>query len=230
MSEQFFPYGQQEMAYLKSRDARLGEVIDRVGWVARPIIPDLFAALVHSIVGQQISTKAHASIWRKIQDGLGMVSPDAVLRLSPEELQAFGLSFRKVEYIRQAAEKIFSGEFDIQALRAMDDAAVCTRLSELNGIGTWTAEMLMLHALLRPNILSGGDLGIQRGLCMLHHHRRLTPALLHKYQRLYSPYGSVASIYLWAISSGEVEGVEFYEPPSPSKRPKKYRQAQSRSY
>lgn len=145
--EQFFPYGEQEIAYLKSRDKRLGEVIDKVGMVKRRVIPDLFAALVHSIVGQQISTKAHETIWRKMTGALGEVTPEKVLGLSPEELQAFGITFKKVDYIRSAARKIASGEFDIHALRTMSDAEVCAKLSELDGIGVWTAEMLMLHSL-----------------------------------------------------------------------------------
>ena len=133
--EQFFPYGEHEIAYLKSRDKRLGEIIDKVGMVKRRVIPDLFAALVHSIVGQQIATKAHETIWRKMTGVLGEISPEKVLGLSPEELQAFGITFRKVDCIRSAARKIASGEFDIHSLRTMSDAEVCAKLSELDGIG-----------------------------------------------------------------------------------------------
>lgn len=210
--EQFFPYGEQEIAYLKSRDKRLGEVIDKVGMVKRRVIPDLFAALVHSIVGQQISTKAHETIWRKMTGAFGEVTPEKVLGLSPEELQAFGITFKKVDYIRSAARKIASGEFNIHALRTMSDAEVCAKLSELDGIGVWTAEMLMLHSLQRPDVLSFGDLAVQRGLRMLYHHRKITRPLFEKYRRRYSPYGSVACIYLWAVSAGAVEGLKDYAP------------------
>ncbi|EFS32743.1 hypothetical protein BSGG_3443 [Bacteroides sp. D2] len=86
--EQFFLYGEREIAYLKSKDKRLREVIDKVGIVKRRVIPDLFTALVHSIVGQQISTKAHETIWRKMSDALGEVTPEKVLNLPPEALQA----------------------------------------------------------------------------------------------------------------------------------------------
>lgn len=210
--EQFFPYGEQEIAYLKNRDKRLGEVIDKVGMVKRRVIPDLFAALVHSIVGQQISTKAHETIWRKMTGAFGEVTPEKVLGLSPEELQAFGITFKKVDYIRSAARKIASGEFDIHALRTMSDAEVCAKLSELDGIGVWTAEMLMLHSLQRPDMLSFGDLAVQRGLRMLYHHRKITRPLFEKYRRRYSPYGSVACIYLWAVSAGAVSGLKDYAP------------------
>ena len=143
--EKYFQYGEKELSYLKSKDKRLAEVIDKVGMVKRRVIPDLFAALVHSIVGQQISI---ASIPR-------------------EELQRFGITFRKADYIQSAARKIISGEFDIKELHGMADAEVCNRLSALDGIGIWTAEMMMLHSLQRPDILSFGDLAMQRGLRML---------------------------------------------------------------
>lgn len=210
--EQYFQYGEKETAYLKGRDKRLADVIDKVGMVQRRIIPDLFAALVHSIVGQQISTKAHETIWRKMVDVFGEVTPEKVLCLSPEELQAFGITFRKVDYIRAAARKIESGEFDIKVLRMMSDNEVCAKLSELDGIGVWTAEMLMLHSMQRPDILSFGDLAVQRGLRMLYHHRKITRALFEKYRRRYSPHGSVACIYLWAVSAGAVEGLKDYVP------------------
>lgn len=135
-----------------------------------------------------------------------------VLGLSPEELQAFGITFRKVDCIRSAARKIASGEFDIHSLRTMSDAEVCAKLSELDGIGVWTAEMLMLHSLQRPDVLSFGDLAVQRGLRMLYHHRKITRPLFEKYRRRYSPYGSVACIYLWAVSAGAVEGLKDYAP------------------
>lgn len=208
--EQYFPYGETEIAYLKSKDKRLGEVMDRLGWVKRRVIPDLFAALAHSIIGQQISTKAHETIWRKLATALGGVTPRRIMELSPEELQAFGMSFRKVGYIREAATKILTGDFDIQALQSLSDEEVCAKLSELNGIGVWTAEMLMLHSLLRPNILSFGDLGVQRGLRMVYHHRKITKEVFRKYQRRYAPYGSVACIYLWAVSAGAIEGMKDY--------------------
>ncbi len=215
---QFFPYGENETAYLKARDKRLGEVIDRLGPIQRRVIPSLFAALVHSIVGQQISTKAHTTIWRKMEYALGDITPETILGISAEALQSFGITFKKAGYIREAAQKIASDEFDIQSLSSMDDASVCAKLSELDGIGTWTAEMLMLHSLMRPDILSFGDLGIQRGMRMLYRHRKITKELFAKYRRRYSPYGSVAAIYLWAVSAGAIDGLT--DPGAKTKRPK----------
>lgn len=208
----YFQYGKTEIAYLKKTDKRLAEVIDKVGIVKRRIIPDLFTALVHSIVGQQISTKAHDTIWLKMQAVLGNISPEIINGLSPEELQSFGITFKKTAYIQSAACKILSGEFDINALYGMSDEEVCIHLSTLDGVGVWTAEMLMLHSMQRSDILSYGDLAILRGLRMVYHHRKINRKLFEKYRKRFTPYGSVASLYLWAVSAGVIENMKDYAP------------------
>lgn len=103
---EYFQYGEKELSYLKQRDKRLSEIIDKVGWVKRRVIPNLFAALVHSIVGQQISTKAHETIWQRIQSSLGEITPQRVTSLTDEELQRFGISFKKVTYIKRSHKDI----------------------------------------------------------------------------------------------------------------------------
>ena len=95
-----------------------------------------------------------------------------------------------------------SGRTDLHALAQLDDEALCHALSQFRGIGVWTAEMLMLFSLQRPDIVSYGDLAILRGMRMLYRHRAITPQLFARYRRRYSPYGSTASLYLWAIAGG----------------------------
>ena len=97
----------------------------------------------------------------------------------------------------------------------MNDAEVCKCLSELKGIGVWSAEMLMLFSMQRPDILSYGDLAIQRGLRMIYHHRIIDRKLFEKYRRRYSPYGSVASLYIWAVAGGAVADMKDYAPKKP---------------
>ena len=140
------------------------------------------------------------------------VTPFTVHAASAEELQALGMSLRKAEYIKDFADRIVSGEFDLQAVEQMSDAEAITALSSLKGIGKWTAEMILLFCLQRPDILSYDDLAIQRGLRMLYHHRKITCELFAKYQKRYSPYGSTAAIYLWAIAGGAIEGMKDYAP------------------
>lgn len=208
----YFQYGETEIEYLKKVDKRLAEVIERVGIVKRRIIPDLFSALVNSIIGQQISTKAHRTIWERMKQKLGDISPVVINDLSLDELQKFGITFKKAAYIQSVTRKIISGEFNIQELETMSDEEVCAKLSELDGIGTWTAEMLMLHSMQRPNILSYGDLAIIRGLRMIYHHRTIDKAKFERYKKRYSPYASVASLYIWAVSGGAIENMKDYEP------------------
>lgn len=210
--EKFFEYSKKETDYLKSKDKILGEIIDKIGKIDRPLKGELFETLVHSIVGQQISIAAQNSIWDRLVKKSGDVNVANILALSDDELQSVGLSFRKVEYIKGIAHKINSGEFDLKSLHELSDQKVCEKLSSLKGIGVWTAEMLMIFSMHRKDILSFGDLAIQRGLRMIYHHRAITPKLYEKYKRRYSPYGSVASLYIWAVAGGAIEGMRDYSP------------------
>lgn len=172
--------------------------------------PNLFSALVNSIVGQQISTKAWATIWERMKTGFGEISPQSVVACSEDELQSYGITFKKAEYIRGAAEKVLNGSLNIDALQTKSDHEVCRELSQLDDIGVWTAEMLMLFSMQRLDILSYGDLAILRGMRMLYHHRKISRQLFEKYRRRYSPYGSIASLYLWAIAGGAIAGMKDY--------------------
>ena len=117
--EMYFEYGETEVQYLRSRDKRIGEVIDRVGMIRREVDPDLFAAVVHHIVGQQISTKAQATVWRRMQEALGTVDAGSVLAAGPEGLQALGISGRKAAYITDFALRVQSGAFDPETVREL---------------------------------------------------------------------------------------------------------------
>lgn len=205
-----FEYGEKEISYLKSKDAKLAEVIDTLGFVEREIDTDLFSAVVHHIIGQQISTKAQATIWQRMQDALGQVNAETILSAGVSNLQALGISFRKAEYITDFARKVHTGEFDIEAVSQMSDADAISALSSLKGIGVWTAEMILLFCMQRPDIFSYDDLAIQRGLRMVYHHRRIDRKLFEKYRRRFSPYCSVASLYLWAVSGGAIPGMRDY--------------------
>jgi len=205
----YFEYGDCEVEYLKSRDKKLAEAIEAVGHVYREMEgEDLFAGVVHHIVAQQISTAAQMTVWARLQVSLGQVTPAAVSAATVEELQACGMTFKKAECIKGFGDKVATGAFDIDAVEHMSDAEAITALSSLDGVGTWTAEMLLLFNLGRPDILSFGDLGIHRGMRMVYHHRKVTRQMFERYRRRYSPYGSVASLYLWAISHMDVPGYD----------------------
>ncbi|MFG6371149.1 MAG: DNA-3-methyladenine glycosylase 2 family protein, partial [Turicimonas muris] len=98
----------------------------------------------------------------------------------------------------------------IERLRFLSDNAVCKELVKLDGIGVWTAEMLLIFSMRRPNILSFGDLAILRGMRMVYHHRQISKKLFEKYKKRLSPYASVASLYFWAVAGGAVLEMKDY--------------------
>lgn len=208
----YFQYSEEETNYLKARDPVLGELIERIGPVRREVDPDLFSSVVHHIVGQQVSTKAQATIWAHLRELLGTVDAAHVLALSPDDLQSVGMTFRKVNYIREFARRVDTGEFNLAGVAELPDEEAIAALDALPGIGRWTAEMILLFCLQRPDVLAFDDLAIQRGLRMTYHHRRITRKLFEKYRRRYSPYGSVASLYLWAVAGGAIPGMRDYMP------------------
>lgn len=208
----YFQYSDKEIDYLCAKDEKLAEVIHKIGMIERNVDTDLFSSVVHHIVGQQISTKAQATIWKRLQDSLGIIDADHILVCDTETLQSFGMTYKKVEYIQDFARKVKSGEFDLESINKKSDEEVIKELSSLKGIGVWTAEMLLLFCLQRPNIFSYDDLAIQRGLRMVYHHRKIDRKLFAKYRRRFSPYCSVASLYLWAVAGGKIPEMKDYAP------------------
>ena len=227
-----FRYGEKEIEYLKSRDRRLGEVIDRIGHVYRERDPDLFSSVAHQIIGQQISTKALGTIWARMRDRLGEVTPKKVAEADIETLRSFGMSFRKASYIKEFAFKVMDGEFPLEKIESLSDEEAIERLRSIRGIGTWTAEMILLFCLERPNVFSYDDLALQRGLRMVFHHRKIDRRLFEKYRRKFSPCCSVASLYLWEVAGGAIPCLRDYGKgtksrncqPSRDKSRKQYRQ------
>lgn len=208
----FYQYGEKEISYLKQKDQRLGEAIDHIGMIERKTDSDLFSSVVHHIIGQQISTAAQRTIWQRMQTALGEITAESIANATSEELQANGITFRKADYIKNFSDKVIRGEFDINALYDKSDQEIIEELSALNGIGIWTAEMIMIFCMQRPDILSFGDLAIHRGMRMLYHHRRIDRRLFEKYRRRYSPYSTTASLYLWAIAGGAIPEMKDYLP------------------
>ena len=208
----YFAYGERELSYLRQKDKRLGAAIDRIGQIDRAVDPNLFSSVVHHIIGQQISTKAQATIWKRMRDEFGVMDAAAVLGAGVEKLQSFGMTFRKAEYITDFARKIESGEFDLEGIRQRPDDEAIRELSGLQGVGVWTAEMILLFCMQRPDVFSYDDLAIQRGLRMVYHHRKIDRKLFEKYRRRFSPYCSVASLYLWAVAGGAIPEMRDYKP------------------
>lgn len=214
----YFQYDETATEYLKRKDKRLGAVIDALGHIDRAVDTDLFAAVVHHIIGQQISTKAQQTLWQRMQDGLGTITAETLLAAGRDRIQSFGTTFKKADYILAFAERVHDGTFDIAAVEQMTDAEAIAALVALPGIGVWTAEMLLLFCLQRPDILSYGDLAILRGMRMVYRHRKIDKERFERYRRRLSPYGSVASLYFWAVAGGAIPELTD---PAPAKKRRK---------
>lgn len=206
----YFSYGEREINYLKSKDKRLAAVIDEIGLIQRKVDPDLFSSVVHHIIGQQISMKAQQTIWNRMNDLLGHISPKTISDVAFDQLQALGMTYRKAEYIKDFSAKILNGTFDLEAIKKMSDKDAIFALSQLKGIGVWTAEMILLFCLQRLDVFSYDDLAIHRGLRMIYHHRQVNRPLFERYRQRFSPYGSVASLYLWAVSGGAISNMKDF--------------------
>ncbi|NMB78571.1 MAG: DNA-3-methyladenine glycosylase 2 family protein [Methanomicrobiales archaeon] len=198
--KQLFQYGPAEIDYLKKRDKKLGAAIDEIGMIERTVNPDLFTALVASVASQQISAKAAETVCARLEDQFGIISPESIASATEEEIQKCGMSMRKAGYIRGIGSAVTEGRLDLSALRELPDNDVISQLTALNGVGVWTAEMLLIFSMERQDVVSWGDLAIRRGMMRLYGKETIDRAAFERYRKRYSPYGSVASLYLWEIS------------------------------
>lgn len=188
------------MDYLKNRDKKLGAAIQKIGIIKREITPDPFIALISSIVSQQISNKAAKTVWNRLCMLLGNVTPEIIAQADLSQIQGCGISERKAGYIKGIAEATIVGKVDFYTLHTHTDAEIIKKLSSLRGVGVWTAEMLLIFSLCRPDIVSYKDLAICRGMMNLYGLKELSKDKFERYRKRYSPYGSIASLYLWALS------------------------------
>jgi DNA-3-methyladenine glycosylase II len=199
------PYWTQAKRALAKSDPVLARIIRRHPRVALASRGDAFSTLARSIVGQQISVKAADAVWGRLCAACPELTPKSVLRRRATTLRGCGLSERKVEYLRDLAAHFASGRLDAGAMQAMDDEAVIAALTDIRGIGRWTAEMFLIFNLLRPNVLPLDDLGLLKAISRHYFDEMPTGQLLRRegrqrVERLatpWAPWRSVATWYLW---------------------------------
>ena len=196
-------YGKREVLHLTLQDPVLGEAISHIGHISRAVEPDLFVSLIQSIISQQISKKAAETVWNRFSARCGVVTPDTVLAFSKEEIAQCGMSKRKASYLLGLANAIYNGELELKRLPSLHDEEVIQSLCKQPGVGRWTAEMMLIFSLSRPDVVSFSDLGIRRGMMRLYGLDSLSKEEFMEYRMRYSPYGSVASLYLWEIAGNE---------------------------
>jgi len=178
----------------------LARIIAERGPCALAPDPAYFARLVRAIVGQQISVKAASSIRARLYALVpdGEATPEAILRLSDEDLRGAGVSRPKARSLRDLAEKVSSGQLDLAGLNGKPDEEVIRDLVQVRGIGRWTAEMLLIFALGRPDVLPVDDLGFRNAVQRAYGLGALPgPAELREIAAPWHPYASIATWYLW---------------------------------
>lgn len=161
-----------------------------------------YHALIRKIIGQQLSVKAAATIIKRFENLFSkksQIKPELVLRLKASDLREVGISYQKVSYIFDLSNKIFNKELSLRGMHKMNDAEVISALTQVKGIGPWSAEMFLMFSLQRPDIFSFGDLGLRNAMIKLYGlPKTVSKKRLEKISSQWSPYRTIAARYLWA--------------------------------
>jgi DNA-3-methyladenine glycosylase II len=185
--------------HLKKCDPVLREIIERVGPFRMEYGDPQFASLAEAIVYQQLNGKEAETIFKRFAALAGdPLTPEGILKLSDEELRGVGLSKQKSTYLKNLAQKTAAGVLDFSRLPELPDEEVIEHLTQVKGIGVWTAHMFLIFSLRRPNVLPTGDYGVQMALKRHYRKRKLPkPKDMEKIARAWEPYRSVACWYMW---------------------------------
>ena len=185
--------------HLKKSDPILRGIIDRVGPCRMEFGEPQFAALAESIVYQQLNGKAAATIFERFAALAGEpLTPEGILNLSDAQLRSVGLSKQKSAYLKDLAAKTAAGTLDFARLPELSVDEVIEHLTQVKGIGVWTAHMFLMFSLQRPNVLPTGDYGVQVAIKKHYRKRKLPkPKDMEKIARAWEPYRSVACWYMW---------------------------------
>ena len=191
--------------HLKKKDPTLRRIIETVGPYRMQFLEPTFPTLVRSIVYQQLSGKVARVIHQRLVDAIGgAVTPKAILKLTPAKLRAIGLSRQKSAYILDLAGRTHSGSLDFDSIGRLSDDAVIECLTEVKGIGVWTAHMFLIFALRRSDVLPVGDLGVRAAIRKAYDLPELPkPAEVEEIARVWRPYCSIAAWYLWRSLDNE---------------------------
>ena len=189
----------EAIVHLRKADPVMRAIIDQVGAYRIQFRDPDFETLVKSIIYQQLSGRVAGVIFGRVTDAAGgRLTPEGILKLRPVRMRTLGLSGQKTAYIRDLARHTRDGRLAFEELARLPDEAVIERLTEVKGIGVWTAHMFLIFALRRPNVLPTGDLGIRNAIRKAYGLQELPkPAEMETLSEPWRPYRTVASWYLW---------------------------------
>jgi DNA-3-methyladenine glycosylase II len=185
--------------HLKNSDPILRAIIESVGPCRMEFGPPEFHSLAEAIVYQQLNGKAAVTIFKRFTELAGEpLTPQGILKLSGAQMRSAGLSKQKSSYLRDMAERAARGDLDFSRLPEMTDEEIVKHLTQVKGVGVWTAHMFLIFTLRRANVLPTGDYGIQMAIKKHYKKRKLPkPEQMEKIARPWEPYRSVACWYLW---------------------------------
>lgn len=201
MGEKFFEYGKEETDFLKNSDEKMKELIENTPHIFRTVHEDVFCSLVYSIAGQQISNKAHETVFNRLKTLAGEITPKKISALTAEKIASCGMSLRKAQNIFDLAKKETKGEICLEDLKNLSDDEAIKQLTSLKGVGKWTAEMTLIFCFERKDILSFGDFGIKKGLKILYGDDVVKKQNFLNMKQKFSPYATIASFYLWELAN-----------------------------
>jgi DNA-3-methyladenine glycosylase II len=191
-------YWQEACIYLTKNDAVMAQLIANFPHEKLTTRGDAFYSLMRSIVGQQVSVKAADSMWNKLENLVKIITPEEILKKTEEELRSCGLSRQKISYAKNLSEAFVNKQIQPKHFAQMDDEAITKQLTNIKGIGSWTAEMFLIFHLLRPNILPVKDIGLYKAVQKYYPAANIT---LGKepwpVADIWQPYRTVATWYLW---------------------------------
>jgi DNA-3-methyladenine glycosylase II len=185
--------------HLKKSDPVMRGIIERVGPCRMEFGEPVFHSLAEAIVYQQLNGKAAVTIFKRFTALAGdPVVPEGIVKLADEQMRSVGLSKQKSSYLRDMAERAIRGDLNFTRLPEMADEEVIKHLTQVKGVGVWTAHMFLMFTLKRPNVLPTGDFGIQMAIKKHYNKRKMPkPVQMEKIAKPWEPYRSIACWYLW---------------------------------
>jgi len=199
---------QAEIDYLKTKDQRMKDLIEQIGEVNRVYTPDPFISLVQSIVYQQLSSQAAATIWKNVNKLFSKLTPELIAAAEQSSLKKCGLSERKIGYLKNLAEAVLQNKVELAELEQMKDQEIIEQLIKVKGIGRWTAEMFLIFSLVRRNVISYNDLGIRKGIQWFYGLKsEPTKKQFEKFKNKFSPYNTAASLYIWEVTAQNLDQI-----------------------
>lgn len=201
MSKEYFKYGEKELNHLCLCDEKMKNLINQYGFIKREVFKDFYFNFIYNIISQQISLQAKDTIIKRLIDKVNDITVENIINLSIDEFKELGISNRKANYILEFSDLIINKEIDLDDLKNLPTDKFIEVLTKCKGVGIWTAEMLLIFTCLREDILSYNDYGIRKGICLLYGLDSVSKKDFEYYKELYSPYGTVASFYLWELAS-----------------------------